>query len=190
MSRLRQSSILLVAIVVGFAFGATDQYLGSRVITLGLWAATVSQLSASWLVLAFVFGYTQTRPGRAALVGLVATLAGLAGYFAMMWSPVEGVPFGQFAAQWPTLLASQWLNIAGGLLTGPLFGFLGHRWRTRRWWPSAALVAGAICLEPAARWVTGRLLPPDFVWGIEVVVGLALVLVFGILTMTRRRQIS
>lgn len=190
MTRLRQHGAFFVAIAVGFAFGAADQYLGSRVITLGPWASTVSQLSAPWLILAFVAGSTQARSGRAALLGLVATMAGLTGYFAMMWSPVEGVPVSQLATEWPTLLSSQWLNIAGGLLSGPLFGYLGQRWRVHRWWPSAALVAGALCLEPLARWVTGRLWPPAFVWGIEVAVGVTLMLVLCVLAMTRDRQIS
>jgi len=74
-----------VAVVFGFVFGAADQYLGSRV-TLGLWAATVSTASAPWLVLPFAFGCSQVRPRRAMLLGLVVTVAALAGYFTAMWS--------------------------------------------------------------------------------------------------------
>ena len=178
MTWLRQHSLFLVAVVVGFTFGVSDQYLGSRDITLGLWASTASQLSAPWLVLPFVFGCSQVRPRRAAVLGLVVTISGLAGYFTMMWSPVEGVYWHQFAATWPTLVASQRANIVGGLLTGPLFGYLGQRWRMHRWWASAALVAGALCLEPLARWATGELWPPAFVWEIEVALGVALALFF------------
>ena len=76
--------------MVGFAFGAADQYLGSRV-SLGLWAATVSGASAPWLVVPFAFRCSQVRPYRAMALGLVVTLAALAGYFTLMWSPLEGV---------------------------------------------------------------------------------------------------
>ena len=82
--------IFAVAIVVGFAFGGADQYLGS-LITLGPWTVSVSQMSAPWLILPFAFGYTQRRPGRAALVALVATASALTGYFALTLSPMEGV---------------------------------------------------------------------------------------------------
>src|SRR5664280_627165 len=135
----------VVAILVGFAFGAVDQYLGSRVMLgshfmLGPWASTVSAASAPWLVLPFVVGCSQVHARRAIALGLVATLAALGGYFALMWSPPEGVWLSQSLPHLPTLLGSQWANIVGGLVTGPLFGLLGQRWRTRRSWASAALV--------------------------------------------------
>ena len=99
----------------------------------------------------------------------------------------------------PMLLGSQWANIVGGLLTGPLFGLLGQRWRTRRSWLSAALIAGALCLEPAARWGAGRLSPPALAWQIEIAAGAALALFrrrrrdprpFGERRVVRRRRIS
>jgi len=189
MTWLRQHSLFLVA-VVGFTFGASDQYLGSRNMTLGLWASTVSQLSAPWLVLPFVVGCSQVRPRRAAVRGLVVTILALAGYFSMMWSPVEGVYWHQFAATWPTLVASQGANIVGGLLTGPLFGYLGQRWRMHRSWVSAALVAGALGLEPLARSATGQLGPPAFVWETEVALGVALALFFILSRVTRDHAAS
>jgi hypothetical protein len=178
----------------GFAFGAADQYLGSRVMrggqfVLGPWASTVSMMSAPWLVVPFVFGCSQVRPRRAMLLGLVVTLAALAGYFALMWSPLEGVSFSQVLSDWPTLIRSQWANILGGLVSGPLFGLLGQRWRTNRSWTSAALVAGALCLEPFARWVAGRLSPPAFVWEIEVATGAALALFLVAIALRRDRAI-
>jgi Family of unknown function (DUF6518) len=168
-----------LVIVVGFAFGAADQYLGSRVMlgdrfVLGLWASTVSAMSAPWLLLPFLVGCTEARAGRAAGLGLIATLAALTGYFTLMWSPIEGVTLSQVVPHLGSLLASQRLNIAGGLLSGPVFGYLGQRWRTERSWLAAALLAGAFCLEPLARWRVGQLPPPLFVWGIEMAVGAAL----------------
>ena len=88
----------LIAILGGFAFGAGDQYLGSLTAgsVLGTWTWTVSGMSAPWLVLPFVAGMTQERARRAMALGLVATMAALAGYFAMSHSPLEGVPLDQF----------------------------------------------------------------------------------------------
>jgi hypothetical protein len=185
----RQWIAFVIAAVFGFVFGAADQYLGSRGVTLGIWASTVSMLSAPWLVLPFAFGCSQTRPRRAAALGLVATMAGLAGYFTMMWSPIEGVPWSQFATQWHYLVGSQRMNIAGGLATGPFFGYLGQRWRAHRSWASATLVAGALCLEPLVRWaVDGRLSTPAFVYQIEVAAGIALALFFIVSGVSRRRE--
>lgn len=196
-SRLRRAdgishsrvSVFFVGIVVGFALGAADQYLGSRV-TLGLWAATVSGASAPWLVVPFAFGCSQVHPRRAMLLGLVVTMAALAGYFTLMWSPLEGVALSQSLPELPTLLRSQSVNILGGLVAGPLFGFLGQRWRANRSWASAALLAGSLCLEPLARWLAGQLPPPAFVWKIEVVSGAALALFFVVAGATRDREIA
>jgi hypothetical protein len=179
----------LIAVAVGFVFGAADQYLGSRV-TLGPWAATVSTTSAPWLALPFAFGCSQVRPRRATALGLVVTFAALAGYFALMWSPLEGVVLSQSLPHLPTLLRSQWANVVGGLLTGPLFGFLGQRWRVGRSWAGPALVAGSFCLEPLARWLAGRLSPPALVWQVEVAAGAALAVLFVVAGVTRDRGVA
>jgi hypothetical protein len=81
----------LVAGVVGFVFGAGDQYLGSLFL-LGPWTSTVSGMSAPWLVLPFAFGATQAGQRRAMLTGLTAVMCALAGYFVMTLSPLESVP--------------------------------------------------------------------------------------------------
>ena len=186
----RERRVFVVAILAGFAFGAADQYLGSRVMfgshfLLGPWASTVSTASAPWLVLPFVFGCSQTRSRRAMVVGLAATLAALSGYFALMWSPIEGVWLSQSLPHLPALLRSQWANIAGGLITGPLCGLLRQRWRARRSWASAALVAGSLCLEPPARWAAGQLPPPALVWEIEIATGAILALFFVVAGVAR-----
>lgn len=164
--------MLVVAVLIGFAFGASDQYLGSLVPTFGAWAPSVSGMSAPWLVLPFAFGATQAGARRGALIGLAATGAALLGYFALTLSPIEGVSLGHIDLV--AFVASQRLNILGGAVTGPVFGILGQRWGTSRSVASAALVAGAVCLEPAARYAAGRLDPPRTVWVVEVVLGLLL----------------
>jgi hypothetical protein len=164
---------LVVSAVAAFAFGAADQYLGSR-ISLGPWAATASGVSAPWLLVPFAAGWAQPRTRAAALAGLAAVLAALLGYFVMTVSPLEGVPAGRFAAAFAAMARSNATWIAGGLLTAPLCGELGRRWRRGRALTSALLLAGCVCFEPAVRLATGRLDPQYGVWAAELGAGLAL----------------
>jgi hypothetical protein len=164
----------LVIVIGGLVFGAGDQYLGTvhAVNAMGSWSISVSLLSAPWLILPFLVGATQERPRRAAVAGFVVTLSALAGYFAMTLSPIEGVHFSLAALR--GLLGTNQLNEIGGLVCGPFFGWLGNRWRARRSWLAAALVTGALCLEPIAVTVAGRNEGRSgLVWALEVVVGFA-----------------
>jgi hypothetical protein len=78
--------------------------------------------------------------------------------------------------------------IIGGLIAGPLFGLLGQRWRIRRSWVSAALVAGALCLEPLALLATGHLANrAAIVWRVEVLVGTVVAALFTFAILARRR---
>src|SRR5438094_10129252 len=76
-----------VALALSVVFGGTDQYLGS--LSGHPWAADVSLPSAPWLVLAFLAGWTQREPKRAALLGFACTASALVGYGLMTLSPVE-----------------------------------------------------------------------------------------------------
>jgi hypothetical protein len=109
----------------------------------------VASLSAPWLLLAFLAGATQRDPVRAALLGFVATFTALVGYFLLTDSPLEGAQYtlanthGFFLSNAPVVL--------GGIVTGPLFGWFGQQWRTRRAIAGALIAAAAFCLEPLAR---------------------------------------
>jgi uncharacterized membrane protein (UPF0136 family) len=181
----------LLAAILGLAFGAADQYLGSMS-WLGAWASTAAQMSAPWLVVPFLIGITQQRPRRAAALGLVITASALLGYFAMTYSPMEIHPWSldRFTAGMVAVTTSGYnvVYILGGLVAGPLFGLLGQRWRVRRSWVSATLVAGALCLEPLARWVAGQLMPPAPVWGAEVASGAVVAALFASALMAWRRR--
>lgn len=166
---------IVAAVVVGLVFGAADQYLGS-LIRLGPWTVAVSQMSAPWLILPLVFGATRRTPAQGALTGLAATAAALAGYFAMGLSPIEGVGTSAALADVPGLLGSNLENLAGGAVTAPICGLLGQRARGGRWWPAAALAAGALCLEPVARSAVDRRFGPAYVWELETAAGLAVAL--------------
>jgi Family of unknown function (DUF6518) len=172
----------LVAVVLGLAFGAADQQLGTLTAELGPWTSTAAQMSAPWLILPFLVGTTQQRPRRAALRGLVVTASALVGYFAMTYSPAEIHPwsFDRFTSGFVAVTTSGYnpMYIIGGLVTGPLFGFLGQGWRVRRSWVSAAIVVGTLCLEPLARWASGHLMPPTVVWTVEVASGIVVAAAF------------
>jgi hypothetical protein len=192
----RQASIVpsvayLVGVVLGVAFGAADQQLGTLTAELGPWTSTAAQMSAPSLILPFLVGTTQQRPRRAAVAGLVVTASALVGYFAMTYSPAEIHPwsFDRFIWGFVAVTTSGYnpLYILGGLVTGPLFGLLGQRWRVRRSWVSAAIVVGALWLEPLARWASGHLMAPTVVWTVEVASGVVVATVFASVLVRLRR---
>ena len=159
-----------LALVAAFAFGAADQYLGS--LSAVPWAADVSLLSAPWLVLAFLAGCTQRDPRRGAALGFACTAAALFGYGLMTLSPVENAQLTMTTAT--GFMTSESPVLIGGIFTGPLYGWLGSRWRTDRTWPAAVAAAGALCLEPLARKYAGRAIRFRTVWMAEVTLGLAM----------------
>jgi len=179
----------VLAALAGLAFGAADQYLGSFS-ALGGWTAAVSGLSAPWLLLPFVAGVTQRETRRAILLGLVVTLAALVGYIAMTYSPLENVPVDRFLPGVVAMTTSGYnpLWIAGGLLTGPLFGYLGNRWRVERSWMSAVLVTVALTMEPVVRSAAGMLSSDPVVWGLEVATGVVVAGVFVASMLVARRS--
>ena len=188
MAASRPKLLFVAAVACGLAFGAGDQYLGS-LSTHALWTVSVSLLSAPWLVLPFAFGCSQLRSSRAAALGLVATMSGLAGYFLMIMGPFEGGRSNFSGPEIRGLLLGNTLNIVGGLVTGPLYGVLGQRWRTRRAWTSAALVAGALCLEPLAEVAAGRHYPEaSTVYLFEVAAGIAIAAYFLVAGIAYRRH--
>ncbi len=135
-----------LALVLSAAYGAGTQYLGARVPG---WGPDVAMLSAPWLAIAFLAGCTQRTPRRGALLGLAATAAALAGYWLMTDSPVEGARYTLANAH--GFFVSNAFVVVGGLVTGPLFGWFGQQWRTRRALLGALVTAAALCLEPLAR---------------------------------------
>jgi Family of unknown function (DUF6518) len=173
----------LLALTVAAAFGAVDQFLGARSWVVGSWAIDVSLLSAPWLLLAFFAGWAQRSAKRAVILGWGCTMAALAGYMAMTLSPVEGAVVSTTEVR--GLLVGQGAYVVGGLLTGPLFGWFGYRWRTRRDWKSALAAALVVCCEPLAHAAAGTAVSFRGVWAAEVIVGLVMALY--VLATARRR---
>lgn len=167
---------VVLALVFSVAFGAADQYLGSLAGSGHAWAAgwssDVSGLSAPWLVLPFIAGLTQRDPRRAALLGLSCTYAALVGYFLMTDSSIENAHYSLANARgfWVT----NGLFALGGLVTGPVFGWVGSRWRARRALLGALVLSGALCLEPLVRQVSASPIRFRNVWLGEIAAGLVL----------------
>jgi uncharacterized protein DUF6518 len=164
-----------LALVLAAVFGAADQYLGSLTGSGHPWAAgwssDLSLLSAPWLVLPFVAGATQRDPRRGALLGLACTYAALAGYAVMTLSPVENAHL--TLAGLRGFAVSERSVLLGGIVTGPLFGWFGQQWRTRRAIAGALVTAAALCLEPLARRASINPIQDRAVWLAEVAAGLA-----------------
>jgi Family of unknown function (DUF6518) len=177
----------LAIILGGFVFGAADQFLGTIHAPAEQWGFAVSNLSAPWLLIAFAAGLAGRHRQEAVVLGLAATFAALLGYFAMTLSPMEGVALADVPSRIAPLLAAQRLWIAGGVVMGPLFGYLGCIWRTKRAVVSAVAVAGALWLEPAIRQAAGRLEGPRAVWMLEVGAGVLVAVVLAISYESRRR---
>jgi hypothetical protein len=163
--------IAVVALVLALAFGAADQYLGS--LSAHHWAADVSLLSAPWLLVAFVTGWTQRSARRAALLGFACTLIALVGYGLMTLSPVENA---HLTLQSGAAFVRSGLGVFGGaIVTGPLFGWFGYRWRAARAWVGASITAVAVLLEPLAHSAAGGSFRFPVISTVEMAVGVAMI---------------
>jgi hypothetical protein len=180
--------IYLVTAAIGLVFGALDQMLGTLWSTshLGVWTESVSLMSAPWLALPFLAGWRTPDRRRPVLLGLVVTLAALCGYFILTLSPFEGVSASQIHIA--GFVRSQLHVIVPGVVTGPLFGWLGNLWRTSRSWLSAAVVVVAFCGEPLVRWLVRQPIPVTRVASAEVAIGLAAAAYFTLNRRSWRRR--
>ena len=170
--------IVVLALVVAAAFGAGDQYLGS--FSMHPWMADVSLLSAPWLLLPFFAGWTQRDARRAALLGLGCTFAALLGYGLMTLSPLENAHLTTTTAR--GFLISSNRIFLGAIVTGPLFAWLGYRWRTEGRWLGAVATAALLCLEPLAHHIRS-----ERVRLAEVAAGLAFASYFAVRAAARER---
>lgn len=159
-ARSDRAALVVIVLVAAFAFGAIDQLIPwaiskSSHVGLDMFAVQVSKMSAPWLLVPFLAGAWQSGRLRAAMLGLAATWLAVLAYVVMIVSPMEGVHL--TPRTFAFSLASQWPWFAGGLITGPLYGWLGQLWRTRRSAVAALLAALPVLLEPAALWLSSRL---------------------------------
>jgi uncharacterized membrane protein (UPF0136 family) len=163
-------------------FGAADQYLGS--LSAHPLGADISGLSAPWLMLPFVAGAFQRTGRRAVELGALCTLLALVGYTAMTFSPIENAHLslpglaGYFRSG-----NLRWF--VAGAVTGPLFGWLGHRWRTQGALWAGLAVAVSIVAEPWARHLYGNVMRSTEVAVSEMCVGAAVGLGMALRSLSR-----
>ena len=119
----------------------------------------IGNASAPWLLLPFLAGaaWRSRRLSGAAMAGLAATLAALAGFYFADSFVLQLGPH-----PWLVDLS---LTMRGAIfwaervvVTGPAFGALGFWWHRHRSPLAAGLAAAAFVLEPAAWWLYGRYL--------------------------------
>ena len=97
----------------------------------------------------------------------------------MTYSPMEGADRSLLVGIAVVTSGGNPLYVLVGSMTGPVFAWLGYRWRVERWWASAVAVVAALCLEPLARRTMGEVLAPTAVWVSEIVVGVAVAVLFA-----------
>ncbi len=154
----------VVALLLAAAFGAGDEYFAGF--------AHARSLSAPWLVFAFVAGATQRGPRRAAVLGLACTYAALFAYGLMLLRP--GGPPHLALGEALAYIGHEDLVFLASLVTAPLFGWFGWRWRSGSAIAGALVTAAALCLEPLARTVAADPIRFFDVAIVEVAAGLAL----------------
>ena len=181
-----------VSLAGAAAFGAIDQYLGTVrfLVEFGRWPSTASQVSATWLLLPFLAGCTQRSARSAAAIGLVTTQVAQGAFALRTVSPFEGVALAAMPNALAAMVQANMIWVVCGLLTGPAYGWLGHRWRIARSPVAAALVIGALCLEPLARAAVGRRYHAAVVWQVEIAIGLAAAVALVAMVAARRRRLT
>jgi hypothetical protein len=117
------------------------------------------------------------------LLGAAATMAALGGYLLMTLSPTENAHLSVAAAV--GFVRSDPLTFIGGMVTGPLFGWLGHRWRVDRYWCGALIAVATLCLEPLAHLAVRRPIASSTVAYSEVIMGAALGLYVTVISLRR-----
>src|SRR5258708_2329768 len=84
------------------------------------------------------------------VLGFAVVLVAVAGFLAASVGLVQTFTSGPSAVLWAMLDQLPWL--LGPMVSGPVYGLLGYRWRvTRSWWLALAATA-PVMLEPALRW--------------------------------------
>jgi hypothetical protein len=177
----RLPAALVAAAAFGFLIGA---FKGNDA---GL-RGGVGNLSAPWLLVAFLPALRCRSLMRAAVVGLLSTGVALAAFYATLTVVLAGhLGGGGYVRELAVEAAANRVYFLAGLVTGPLFGavgaWVGHRHPRDVWFVVGGLVAGEIV---AVGLLQGReLLPPPlyFVWGVddwtpyvaEAIVGVAII---------------
>jgi DNA-binding beta-propeller fold protein YncE len=134
-------------LVAAAVFGAVEQRAGAGH---PAFVAALGGMSAPWLVLPFLVGASRASRRSALALGFAVALVAVAGFLAASTGLVQTFTRGPSAVLWAMLGQLPWL--LGAMVSGPVYGLLGYRWRvTRSWWLALAATA-PVMFEPALRW--------------------------------------
>jgi Family of unknown function (DUF6518) len=166
---MRVTSRVVSCLLLAAAFGiAAGLFKGNST---GL-RADIGNLSAPWLLVAYLPALLAATPLRGALVGLVSTLVALAGFYATLTIVLAGhLGGGGYAAEFLVESRANRIYFLAGVVTGPIFGALGA-WAGARGRSAAGAVAGVLLAgEIAVVALVGsrQVLPPPlyFRWGVD-----------------------
>ena len=120
--------------------------------------AIVGNLSTPWLIVPFVAGAGCARMRSAAVLGLVATIAALVGFY-LLTAAVVDLGVSGFPASLRVELSANRGYLEGGLLSGPLLGLAGAWWHRSRALPAAVVVGALLMAEPIVLLLLGAALP-------------------------------
>lgn len=163
---VRQASIgLLGAAAFGVAAGLLK---GDQV---GL-RGQIANLSAPWLLVAFLPTLCCRSVVRGALTGLAGTLLALGGFYVTLTVVLMGhLSEGGYLDDLVVEFGANRIYLLGGMVSGPLFGalgaWIGHRHRHFAWLVVGGLVTGEILVVAL---VQGHQLMPSplyFTWGVD-----------------------
>ena len=169
---IRSSGPFVAAVVLSAGFGAIERNLQDHSTT-GWYLANVA---AVWLAIPFVFGALAVRPSQAWMLGFVAEMSALAGFYGYM-------RFGEHSHE-PLRLIAFWTFC--GVAAGPIFGLLGHHWRRLRS-EFAALILGGMFVGEAALLGLARARPTT-VTALETVAGVLVAVMLLAAVRWRKRQ--
>jgi hypothetical protein len=150
------SSVLLAALCFGMLAalikgpGGADDVSAIR--------SSLGNLSTPWLLVAFVAGTRCSRLRSGALVGLLATMVALIGFY-LVSSIIQDLGHHGFLGDLRLELSANRGYLQSGLVAGPLFGALGAWWR-QRGTLGASVVAGVLLMaEPLVLLLLGAVAP-------------------------------
>jgi hypothetical protein len=147
---------LAAFVLAGFIYGLAVSHIPSPSTVGVFW---VSNLSAPWLLLAFLAGWSQRSRLWAAAAGALTDVAAIAGFYLtfLLIDPTTGRPDGPTSiltrivggmGYWLGWVVPTWETKA--VLAGLVFGLLGWWWGRSRSLLAGAAVCLAFVLEPVA----------------------------------------
>ena len=163
----RRAFLLLGA---ALAFGAGIAWIkgsgeGSGAASLSQLRVVIGNLSAPWLLVAFVAGALTPRVRLGWAYGLAATLGALVGFYLVFTVVVKMSSHG-FLNDVRLVLSANRVYFEAGVLTGPTFGALGAWWRGHRPFSIGWVVGGVLAGEPLVLFAIGALR-----WAVDLTAG-------------------